>query len=257
MTLLDPLYEIPVKCPVCNTEPFISYRLKSKCQTVSVDELTVPSYVGLRGHADADLLPMAATVCPRCLYASTVPESFTRIGGLIPGDEVVLRAVVQEALLLAHPERAAVLTEHGVSLADFDRPRSPQAANVAYLLTARSALVKADHRVPRALGEAAAAHLYRAAFAEAVGGEAARREALTQAAELYTRVFEEGDHEARNLDQVLYLCIVLHLRLDRRDEASPFLVAFERLRERARLHGGELASRIRAYHERIHDLLHA
>lgn len=254
VTLADPLYEIPVKCPVCYTDGLLSYRLKTKCQTISQDELTIPSYQGIRGHADADLLEMAPTICHRCLYASTQSDSFSRVGGLTGGQEVVLRDQIQEDLLLGHAVRSAVLERIGVSVADFARPRSPLGAFAAYQLTAWSAAVKAQHRHPRAMSELATAHLYSWHFATRALGDDEATTALEKAAKAYAQVYQTGDHDPKNADQVLYLCIALHLKLGWREEAKPFFVAFDRLRERARNLAGEDQKRLQVYHERIADL---
>jgi uncharacterized protein (DUF2225 family) len=254
MTLADPLYEIPVKCPVCYTEPVMSYRLKSKCQTISQDELTIPTYVGIRGHADADLLEMAATVCPRCLYASTQSDAFTRLGGLTGNQEVVLRDVVQEDLLLGAAQRQRVISQAGIAVAEFARRRSPKAAYGAYQLTAWSAAVKAQHRVPRALSELATAHLYSWHFAEKALDADTALQALEKAAKAYAQVFQSGDHDTKNVDQVLYLCIALHLKLGWREETKPFIVAFDRLRDRARAMASDDLARLKVYQERITDL---
>jgi uncharacterized protein (DUF2225 family) len=253
-TLADPLYELEVRCPVCNTEPLPSYRLKSKCQTISQDALTIPTYAGIRGHADADLLAMAPTVCPRCLYASPQSEAFTRLGGMTASQQVVLRDMVQEDLLLGHAQRQSVLDDAGVTVADFARPRSAKAAYAAYQLTAWSAAVKAQHRYPRAMSELATAHLYSWHFARQAYGEEAALGPLQKAAKAYAQVFQTGDHEPKNVDQVLYLCIALHLRLGWREETKPFIVAFDRLRERSRALGGDDQVRLRVYQDRIVDL---
>ncbi|MBC7545024.1 MAG: DUF2225 domain-containing protein [Candidatus Sericytochromatia bacterium] len=254
MTLADPLYEIPLKCPVCYTEPVLSYKLKSKCQTISQDDLTIPSYVGIRGHADADILPMAPTVCPRCLYASTQGESFIRVDPTKRGDDIRLRDDTQEALLLSHVVRQGIIDELGLTVADFQRPRSSKAAYAAYRLTAWTAAIKAEHRVPRSMSELATAHLYSYVFAEQALASTESRECLEKAARAYAQVFQTGDHEPKNVDQLLYLVIALHLRLGWREEAKPFLIAFERLREKVRALGGEDAARMRVYQDRISDL---
>jgi uncharacterized protein (DUF2225 family) len=254
MTLADPLYELQVKCPVCYTDTVLSYKLKSKCQTISQDDLTIPSYQGIRGHADADLLEMAPTVCHRCLYASTQSDSFSRTGALTGNQEVVLRDQIQEDLLLGHGVRASVIERVGVTVADLGRPRSPKAAFAAYQLTAWSAAIKAQHRQPRAMSELATAHLYSWHFANKALGEEEATTALEKAAKAYAQVYQTGDHDPKNIDQVLYLCIALHLRLGWREETKPFFVAFDRLRERARNLGGDDAKRLQVYHERIADL---
>jgi uncharacterized protein (DUF2225 family) len=197
---------------------------------------------------------MAATVCPRCLYASTQSDSFTRLGGLTAPQEVVLRDLVQEALLLGNAQRQAVIEGIGVSAADFARPRTPKAAFAAYQLTAWSAAVRAQHKYPRALSELASAHLYSWYFADRALGADEALTALEKAAKAYGQVFQTGDHDTKNVDQVLYLCIALHLRLGWREETKPFIVAFDRLRERSRSLGGDDQVRLRVFQDRIVDL---
>ncbi|MCX7727678.1 MAG: hypothetical protein N2053_12630, partial [Chitinispirillaceae bacterium] len=50
----DPLYEVPVKCPVCNKENIPRYDLKAKTQQITQNNFLIPKYRGISPYKTCD-----------------------------------------------------------------------------------------------------------------------------------------------------------------------------------------------------------
>jgi len=76
----DPVFEIKLKCPVCNRDDITCYALRAKSQQITFNKFIVPSYKGASGYKTVDYSMIYTTVCPRCLFASPDKKDFIRIG---------------------------------------------------------------------------------------------------------------------------------------------------------------------------------
>jgi hypothetical protein len=72
----DPVYQIVLKCPVCNNEQVPSYELRAKSQAIQYNKFMTPIYEGAMGYRTVNYSRLAVSVCVRCLFSSPDKKDF-------------------------------------------------------------------------------------------------------------------------------------------------------------------------------------
>jgi len=219
----DPIFEIKVNCPVCGMEDIECYELRAKSQQISKNNFLVPLYEGTGDYKTVDYTLIAATVCPRCLFASPDKKDWTRDDekSQLPGNVIM---TLQEKI----GERKAILKTVTDVKNYFARPRSMDAALVSYQLCMARARVEAWYEQPYGLYKLGAYALRIAKIIKDTEGD--NRESLREALGFLEEAFRTSNCPSEEIEmQVIYSVIALNLKLGDEKKANSFSGVFTNL----------------------------
>jgi uncharacterized protein (DUF2225 family) len=225
----DPIYEIKVKCPVCNQENITCYELRAKSQQILQNKFLVPIYVGTAGFKTLDYTLLSVTVCPRCLFASSDKKDFYRFDNT-NRSEIKTQIASNVILTLQEKigERKALLKTVTDYESHFKRPRTYESAIDSYRLCCSRANVEAWYEQPNALYKLGAYNLRIAKIIKDSTGD--NTETLREALGFFEEAFKTSNCPTEEIEmQVIYLITVLYLRLGDFKKANSYIGVFNNL----------------------------
>jgi uncharacterized protein (DUF2225 family) len=225
----DPVYEIKVKCPVCNYHSISCNELRAKSQQILTNKFLIPTYNGARGFRTVDYNMIAVTVCPKCLFASPDKKDFSRSG--LQG-QAEMKSQIAHAILMVLKEKTSERKALLGSVTDYEnyfkRPRSVEAAIDSYKLAMARAKAEAWYEQPYALYKLGAYTLKIAKILKDSGKE--NHDQLKEALEYFEEAFRTSNCPLEDLEmQVIYTIIALNIKLSDFKKANSFLTVFSNL----------------------------
>jgi uncharacterized protein (DUF2225 family) len=226
----DPIFEIQVNCPVCNQENIPSYELRAKSQQIITNKFLVPCYQGAMGYRTADYTALAATVCPRCLFASPDKKDFNRSATSGTGEtKTQLTSNIVMTLQEKIGERRALLKYVSDYENYFKRPRVEDAVMASYRLAMSRANVEAWYEQPYSFYKLGSYALRIAKVIKDGGGD--NREMLREALAAFKEAFRTSNCPSEELEmQVIYVIAALCLKLGDQKQANSYVGVFTNLK---------------------------
>lgn len=226
----DPVYEIFVKCPVCNQNDITCYELRAKSQQTTLNKLQVPSYEGASGYKSVDYTLIYSTVCPRCLFASPDKNDFTRKNKV--GQEEIKSQINNNVLMNLQEkigERKALLKSVTDYANYFKRPRTDEAAIASIRLSMMRASVEAWYELPYSFYKLGSYTLRIAKVIKDMGGD--NRETLREALGFFEEAFRTSNCPSEGLEmQVIYTIVALNLKFGDQKNANSYIGVFSNLK---------------------------
>jgi uncharacterized protein (DUF2225 family) len=225
----DPVYEIKVKCPVCNQENIICYELRAKSQQILQNKFLVPVYIGTAGFKTLDYTLLSVTVCPRCLFASSDKKDFSR-HDTTSHSEIKTQLTSNVILTLQEKigERKAILKTVTDYESHFKRPRTFESAIDSYKLCGSRAKVEAWYEQPNAFYKLGAYTLRIAKIMKDSMSD--HTETLREALGYFEEAFKTSNCPTEEIEmQVIYLITVLYLKLGDFKKANSYIGVFNNL----------------------------
>jgi uncharacterized protein (DUF2225 family) len=224
----DPVFEIKVKCPICNQTNIICYELRAKSQQITQNKFLVPIYTGASGFRTIDYTLLSVTVCPRCLFASPDKKDFNR-DGTTPGE---LKSQLTTNVLLTLQEkigeRKAILKTVSDYENYFKRPRIESSAIDSYRLAISRAKVESWYEQPYAFYKLGAYTLKIAKIMKDAGED--NKDALREALAYYEEAFRTSNCPTEEIEmQVVYVIVALNLKLGDFKKANSYIGVFSNL----------------------------
>lgn len=225
----DPLYELKVKCPVCNKENIPRHELRAKSQQITQNKFLVPLYNGAPPYHTVDYTLVAVTVCPRCLFASPDKKDFIHQGVTGQGDgKTQLTGNVLMTLQEKIGERKAIMKSGCDSAVYFNRNRTREAAIDSYRLAMLRAKVEAWYEQPYSLYKLGAYSLRIAKITKDAVID--NREPLREALRFFEEAFKASNCPSEEIEmQVIYSIVALHMKLGEFKKANSYLGVFGNL----------------------------
>lgn len=225
----DPVYEITVKCPVCNYAKISCNELRAKSQQILPNKFLIPTYNGACGFRTVDYNMIAVTVCPNCLFSSPDKKDFSRNG--LHGQAEIKSQIAHGILMVLKEkivERKALLGSITDYVNYFKRPRSVESAINSYKLAMARAKAEAWYEQPYALYKLGAYTLKIAKILKDSGKE--NRAQLIEALEYFEEAFRTSNCPLEDLEmQVIYTIVALNIKLSDFKKANSFLTVFSNL----------------------------
>lgn len=225
----DPLYELEVKCPVCNLDKIIRYELRAKSQQITQNKFLVPLYNGAPPYRTLDYTIIAVTVCPRCLFASPDKKDFVyaSVGAPIENRSQLTSNVLM-TLQEKIGERKAILKQGCDIEKYFGRTRTREAAIDSYRLAISRAKVEAWYEQPYSLYKIGAAYLRIAKIMKDAGID--NNEYLHEALNYCEEAFKTSNCPSEEIEmQVIYTIVALYLKLNNQKKANSYIGVFSNL----------------------------
>jgi len=225
----DPVFEIPVKCPVCNLEGLTFHELRAKSQQVAQNKFLVPMYTGAGGFKTIDYTLLAVAVCPHCLFASPDRKDFGRHDVSVHSD---LKSQLSNNTIVSlqekTPDRKLVLKINGNYEDYFKRPRSIEAAIDSYRLSLERAKVEAWYEQPYSYYKLGAYSLRIAKILKDTSKD--NLSVLKDALQYFEEAFRTSNCPAEDIEmQVIYLITTLYLKLGDQKKANSYIAVFNNL----------------------------
>jgi uncharacterized protein (DUF2225 family) len=225
----DPIFDIMVKCPVCNQDNVASHELKAKSQQITQTKFLVPLYEGAGGFKSVDYAIMAVTVCPRCLFASPDKKDFSRHN---PSNHSEIKSQLASNIILALQEKIGERKVILKSITDytsyFKRPRSDDAAIDSYKLSISRAKVEAWFEQPYSYYKLGSYSLRIARLQKELKAE--NKETYREALNYFEESFRTSNTPNEDLEmQTIYLITALYLKLEDQKKANSYIGVFNNL----------------------------
>ncbi|MGD9201562.1 MAG: DUF2225 domain-containing protein [Chitinispirillia bacterium] len=226
----DPIYEIVVKCPVCNQDGITCYELRAKSQKILMNRFQVPYYQGAPGYKTCDYTLIYVTVCPRCLFASPDKHDFMRkIKGTSQHEKSQINSNILMSLQEKIGERKALLKSVSDYENYFKRPRLDEAAILSLRLAMSRANVEAWFEQPYSFYKLGSYALKIAKIIKDTNGD--NREVLREALGFFEEAFRTSNCPSEEIEmQVLYTIIALNLRFGEKKTANSYIGVFTNLK---------------------------
>lgn len=226
----DPIFEIPVTCPVCNQDGIICYELRAKSQQVILNKFLVPTYNGLSGYRSVDYTLIYTTVCNRCLFASPDKNDFIRENKSAGGET---KSQITSNVLMMLQEKIGERKAFMKSIDDytnyFKRPRGYEAAMITLRLAMMRANVEAWFETPYSYYKLGSYALRIAKIIKDMKGD--NRETLREALGHIEEAFRTSNCPVEEVEmQVIYLIATLYLRLGDQKTANSYIQVFANLK---------------------------
>jgi uncharacterized protein (DUF2225 family) len=224
----DPIYEIKLKCPVCNTDDVIGYELYGKSQAMTFNKFMVPVYEGAMGFRTINFSRLAVIVCPRCLCASPDKKDFIALSSIAKSNISQLPPNTLMTLQERIGERKALLKSVSDPKSFFRRPRTDDAAILSYRLALLRASVEAYYEIPYAYYKMGAYCLKIAQIFKNSGGN--NEEHLKEALDFYSDAFRLSNCPSEDIEyQTIYTIIALQMRLGNDSKAASYIGVLDRI----------------------------
>ena len=222
----DPVYELKVRCPVCNQKDITSYELKSKSQQISFNKFLVPVYSSVAGFRVTDYTLLASTVCHRCLFASPDKKDFIRTD---PGKTEV-KSQISSNILMALQETIGKRKSLLRSITDYEEyfkcPRTDESAIDSYQLALARVEVEASFNQPYSHYKMGSYSLRIAKILK--DGYADNSGYIARALSCYEDAFKSSNCPSEEIEmQVLYLLIALNLKTGDLKTAGSYINTFQ------------------------------
>jgi uncharacterized protein (DUF2225 family) len=227
----DPVFDIKVRCPVCNRDEITCYELRAKSQQVILNKFLVPTYTGASGYRTLDYTLLAVTVCPRCLFASPDKKDFSRMQ---PGVLAELKSQLTSNVIMTLQEkigeRKAILRSVSDYESYFRNPRLDDSAIASYRLAMARAKVEEWFEQPYSLYKLGAYALRIAKIMKDAGVD--NREVLREALNFYEEAFRTSNCPSEEIEmQVIYTIVALYLKLGDQKKANSYIGVLKNLRQ--------------------------
>ena len=225
----EPVFEILVKCPVCNQDEITSYELRAKSQQIVQNKFLVSIYNGANGFRTIDYTLLAVTICPRCLFASPDRKDFGRYEISSHSDQKSqlsnnVISLLQEKL----GERQAILKFTDSYKDYFKRPRGFEPAIDSYRLSMLRAKVEVWHEQPYSYYKLGAYSLRIAKIMK--DNFADNQSALKDALNYFEEAFRTSNCPSEDIEmQVIYLIVALYLKTGDQKKANSYIGVFNNL----------------------------
>ncbi|NLD93065.1 MAG: DUF2225 domain-containing protein [Fibrobacter sp.] len=225
----DPLFEIPVKCPVCENTDITCLELRAKSQQILQNKFLVPLYTGAKGFRTIDYTIYAVTVCPKCLFASPDRKDFGRHDISTHSDvKSQLSANCLVSIDEKRDERKKLLKFNGNYEQYFKRPRSLEAAIDSYLLSISRAQVEAWYEIPYSLYKMGAYSLRIAKILKDAKRDNCHY--IKDALGYFEETFKTSNCPSEEIEmQVIYSITALYLKLGDQKKANSYIGVFNNL----------------------------
>jgi uncharacterized protein (DUF2225 family) len=226
----DPIYDMYVKCPVCNREDITRYELRAKSQQITQNKFLVPIYNGAASYRTFDYTMLAVTVCPRCLFASPDKKDFIRMGITRQNEnKSQLTGNILMTLQEKIGERKSLLKTGCDPASYFGRSRTREATIDSYRLSTARAKVEAWYEQPYSLYKLGAYSLRIAKILRdaKLDNSAFLKEALNYNEE----AFKTSNCPSEEIEmQVIYTIVALYLKLGDQKKANSYISVFTNLK---------------------------
>jgi uncharacterized protein (DUF2225 family) len=226
----DPIYDMYVKCPVCNREDITRYELRAKSQQITQNKFLVPIYNGAASYRTFDYTMLAVTVCPRCLFASPDKKDFIRMGITRQNEnKSQLTGNILMTLQEKIGERKSLLKTGCDPASYFGRSRTREATIDSYRLSTARAKVEAWYEQPYSLYKLGAYSLRIAKIMRdaKLDNSAFLKEALNYNEE----AFKTSNCPSEEIEmQVIYTIVALYLKLGDQKKANSYISVFTNLK---------------------------
>ncbi|KMQ53022.1 hypothetical protein CHISP_0243 [Chitinispirillum alkaliphilum] len=226
----DPIYEITVKCPVCNQDKITGYELRAKTQQVVQNRFLVPSYEGTMNYETVDYSLLAVTVCPRCLFASPDKKDFIKKQLSGPGEvKSQLSSHIIMSIQERTGERKAQLSPVSDFTSYFNRPRNFEASIDSYKLAMSRAKAESWHEQPYSYFKLGSYALRVAKIMQ--DNHIDDTDILKEALGYFGEAFRTSNCPSEELElQTIYLIVALCLRLNESKKAHSYIGVFTNLK---------------------------
>jgi len=226
----DPVFEITVKCPVCNQDNIVCYELRAKSLQIMFNKFLVPIYIGAGNYKAVDYTLIYTTVCHRCLFASPDKNDFIRkIKSATGESKSQLNSNVIMGLQEKIGERKAILKSITDYEGFFKRPRTDDAAILSLRLAMMRANVEAWFELPYSFYKLGSYSLRIAKITKDMGGD--NREILREALGYFEEAFRSSNCQAEEIEmQVIYQSAALYLKLGEHKIANSYIQVFANLK---------------------------
>ncbi len=225
----DPIFNILVKCPICNTDEIVSHELRAKSQQITQNKFLVPLYKGANGFKTMDYTPLAVTICPRCLFASPDRKDFGRhdISSHCKQKSQLSNNVII-SLKDNFGERKSLLKITDNYDGYFKRPRGYEAAVDSYRLAILRAKIEAWHEQPYSYFKLGAYSLRISKIMK--DNLTDNQAAFTQALNYFEEAFRTSNCPSEDIEmQVIYLIVALYLKIGDQKKANSYIGVFNNL----------------------------
>ncbi|MBN1306563.1 MAG: DUF2225 domain-containing protein [Chitinispirillaceae bacterium] len=225
----EPMYELQVRCPVCNKDKVTRYELRAKSQQITQNRFLVPLYSGAPPYRTVDYTLVAVTVCPRCLFASPDKKDFNHTGLAGQGEnKSQLIGNVIMTLQEKIGERKALMKSGCDCETYFNRHRTAEAAIDSYRLAVLRAKVEAWYEQPYAYYKLGAYSLRIAKITRDDGRD--NREPLRDALQYFEEAFRTSNCPSEEIEmQVIYTIVALYMKLGEFKKANSYIGVFSNL----------------------------
>lgn len=225
----DPIFDIQVKCPICNLNDIVSHELRAKSQQITQSKFLVPLYNGANGFKTTDYTPLAVTICPQCLFASPDRKDFGRHDVSTHCQQrSQLSNNVITSLKDKIGERKALLKITNNYDAYFKRPRGYEAAVDSYRLAISRAKVEAWHELPYSYYKLGAYSLRISKLFK--DNLTDNLPPLTEALNYFEEAFRTSNCPSEDIEmQVIYLITALYLKIGDQKKANSYIAVFNNL----------------------------
>ncbi len=225
----DPVYEIKLKCPVCNKDDISRYELRAKSQQITVNKFLVPVFSGIAPYFTIDYTLLAVTVCPRCLFASPDKKDFIYQGVGGRGDgKTQLNTNIILTLQEKVGERKAIMKPGCDTTTYFNRNRSIDAAIDSYRLSVLRAKVEAWYEQPNSFYKIGSYYLRIAKLKKDSGID--NKDSLSEALRFFEEAFRTSNCPSEEIEmQVIYLIVALSMKLGDNKKAGSYIGVFGNL----------------------------
>ncbi|MFW5775346.1 MAG: DUF2225 domain-containing protein [Chitinivibrionales bacterium] len=226
----DPIFEIPLTCPVCNQQNLICYELRAKSQQIVQSKFLVPVHTGALGYRTVDYNMLSISVCPRCLMASSDKKDFIRKSASGP---TTIKSQLPNMIIMNLQEkigeRRAFLKSVNDYASYFRRPRGVDAAIASYRLAMQRASVEALFEQPYSYYKMGAYALRIAQLIKNSGND--NTQSLQEALTFFEEAFRNSNCPAEEIEmQVVYSIVALNLKLNNPQKANSYIGVFQNLR---------------------------
>ncbi|HEX3020207.1 MAG TPA: DUF2225 domain-containing protein [Chitinispirillaceae bacterium] len=225
----DPVYQIQVKCPVCNQTKIECNELRAKSQQIIPNKFLIPTYFGASGFKTVDYNMIAVTVCPRCLFASPDKKDFCRIGTSGPSEN---KSQIAHSILMTLQEKIGERKALLGTITDYEnyfkRPRSDESAINSYKLAIARAKAEAWYEQPYSSYKLGAYTLKIAKILKDSGKE--NKDQIMEALGYFEEAFRTSNCPSEDIEmQVIYTIVALNIKLSEFKKANSFLAVFTNL----------------------------
>ncbi len=220
----DPIYENKLICPVCKNHNVVSYNLRAKSQFITESLFMVPLYAGLSKYRKESFTKIQTTVCTQCLFASPDPKDFSKFIEYT-GKTVNSQLLVHRKLLFhledTTQERMVMMNKAGITINDFKRPRSVDAAIFSIRLSIFRAQAEKTFDLSNTLFKVGSYYLRIAQLQKESNID--NTESLQSAFENLESAVLDSDIQIFELEmEALYLVLSLAIKLGDKEKMSAF-----------------------------------
>lgn len=225
----DPVFEIKVKCPVCNKKEITSYQLKAKSQDIEFNKFLVPTYKKTQNYMTVNYSYIYVTVCPRCFFASPDSNDFVKWDIV---NQKYKKSQINSSVLLTLQEKMSERQELGSDIADpedfFSRPRNFDAAIKSIDFAIIRAKAEAYYKIPYANFKLGSYYLRIAHLEKELKKN--NSDNLKLALKYFEEAFKGSNSPSEDIEmKTIYLIFSLYLKFGEEGKANSYLGALKNI----------------------------